>query len=217
MSKLLGGLFSRPSGKTSGIVFGAGRTIRGKQVTSREYVIPTDPRTNAQLEQRSKMPFSTSIIQSIGRSIYQFDWNRAVNNLPGFQSLSSLFMRFIDFTTGILNTPSAVSLGARHFPDTWAAAAGTDQIDVTWSTENGDIGSADDTAIVIAVATNPDSGEVTRSVVVDDTNIRSDGAATIPATGVAAGDYQVLLYFRSEESGVPTNDKRSSARWLENT
>lgn len=217
MSKLLGGLFSRPSGKTSGIVFGAGRTIRGKQVTSREYVIPTDPRTNAQIEQRSKMPFSTAIIQAIGRSIYQFDWNRAVNNLPGFQSLSSLFMRFVDFTTGILNTPSAVSLGARHFPDTWAAAAGTDEINVTWSTENGDIGAPDDTAIVIAVATNPSPGEVTRPVIVDESAIRSDGLVDLASTGVAAGDFQVLLYFRSEESGVPTNDKRSSARWLENT
>lgn len=215
MSKLLGGLFSRPSGKTSGLVFGAGRTSRAKQVTAREYVIPTDPRTNAQLVQRGKMPFSTAIVREIGRSIYQFDWNRAIKALPGFQSLSSLFMRFIDGETGELSTPSEVSLGVRHFPDAFEAEDDTTDIVVTWSTETGDIGDDDDTAIVVAVATDPDSMSVERTVIVDTSAVRSDGMVILTGAGTAAGDAQVMLYFRSEETGVPSNDKRSTAAWTE--
>lgn len=215
MSKLLGGLFSRPSGKASGLVFGSGRTSRGKQVTAREYVIPTDPKTNAQQEQRGKMPFSTAIIQAIGRSIYQFDWNRAINNLPGFQSLSSLFMRNIAHTSGELSTPGETSLGARHFPDTFSAEDDTTDIDVSWSTENGDVGADDDIAVVVAVATDPESESVEREVIVDTSTTRTDGGVTLTGAGTAPGDMQVMLYFKAAGSGIPANDRKSSAKWTE--
>lgn len=215
MSKLLGGLFSRPSGKASGLVFGSGRTKRGKQVTAREYVIPTDPKTNAQQEQRGKMPFSTAIIQAIGRDVYQFDWNRAINNLPGFQSLSSLFMRNIIHTTGELETPGETSLGARHFPDTFDAEDDGTDITVNWSTEIGDLGADEDITVVVAVATDPDTDSVERTVIVDESTTRTDGSVTLTGAGTSAGDAQVMLYFKAAESGIPANDRKSSAKWTE--
>lgn len=217
MSKLLGGLFSRPSGKASGLVFGSGRTKRGKQVTAREYVIPTDPKTNAQKDQRGKMPYVTKIIQGIGREVYQFDWNRAVNNLPGFQSLSSVFMSNISKTGSLdFSTLDPVSLGIRHFPDTFGAEAGTGEVTVTWSTETGDIGSSDDIAVVVAIQTIADSESVERQVVADQSATRDDGTITISVDNDSEGDQIVLLYFKSDTPGSPSNQRLSEARWAEN-
>lgn len=217
MARLSGGIFSRASGTTQGLVFGAARTARGKKVTVRELVIPANPRSNAQVLQRSRFEFSTAIVRLIGRPIWTFDWNRAVRELPGFQSLQSIFTSAVQDETGVLATPPRTTLGARHFPETFTAAAGVDQIDVTWSTELGDIGAAGDTAKVIVIATLPVSGETTRTVIVDESALRSAGSLTIPATGVAAGDFQVGLYFTAIDPGAPQNDLKSEVRWVEVT
>jgi hypothetical protein len=217
MSKLLGGIFSRPSGQTSGLVFGAGRTSRGKKVTVRELVIPANPRSNAQVTQRNRFTFALGIVKAIGENVYSYDWNRAVKQLPGFQSLMSVMTLALTSGDGTLDTPPSTTLGARHFPSTFAAVAGVDQIDVSWSSESGDLGAATDKAVIIAVATDPVTGETTREVLIDQSTTRADGAAVISSTGVAAGDFQVGLYFTSEEVGIPANDKKSEAQWVELT
>lgn len=215
MARLQGGIFSRASGQTQGLVFGAARTARGKKVTVRELVIPANPRSPAQVLQRSRFEFSTAIVRGIGRAVWRFDWNRAVNDLPGFQSLQSIFTVAVQDATGVLATPPRTTLGSRHFPDTFAANAGVDQINVTWSTEVEGIADGTDVAQVIAVATNPDAGETTRPILLDASATRTAGAVSLPFTGVAAGDFQVALYFRSDDTGLRSNEIRSEARWVE--
>lgn len=215
MSKLLGGIFSRPSGQTSGLVFGAGRTSRGKQVTVRELVIPANPNTSAQKTQRSRFTFALEIVKAIGASVYAFDWNRAVKQLPGFQSLMSIMTLAVDGDSGALSTPGSTTLGARHFPNDFTASAGTGEILVTWSDEDGDLGAAADKAVVIAIATDPDSGGTSRAVAVNQSQTRADTGASLAAPDAATGAYQVGLYFTSEEVGVPSNDLKSEVQWLE--
>jgi hypothetical protein len=214
MSKLLGGLFSRPSGKASGLVFGAGRTKRGKQVTAREYTIPTDPKTNAQLAQRSKMPYVTQIIQGFGRAIYQFDWNRAVKNLPGFQSLSSVLMPGMAANGQYEFAPPSTTLGTRHFPDTYAAVDADPDVTLNWSTETGDIGAADDEAIILMFDPSAQAAPEDRAVAVNTGAVRSDGTVTI-SNAIAAGAGGIYgLYFKAAGSGIPSRDKLSECQWI---
>lgn len=216
MSKLLGGLFSRPSGKASGLVFGAGRTRNGKRVTAREYVIPSDPRTTAQQQQRGKMPFSTAIIQDIGRVIYQNDWNRAVKDLPGFQSLSNRFMTVIDSEGNFTEAPRNTSLGVLHTPVTRSASLAGATVTITFSDELGDLGSATDQVRGFAFDSNAPSEGVQRPVAisVDPDDTREDGTLTITLPEAPVGDVIACFWLYSDEVGIPASHRRSEAVFL---
>ena len=217
MARLEGGLFSSPSGHNNGLVFGKGRTRDGKKTTVRELVKPSDPRTNAQLAQRDRFSAALQIVRDIGRAIYQLDWNNSVGSLPGFHSLMSIITDALDMDGQTLSSPDSVTLGIRHFPDSFSASAGTDVIDVTWSTEVGEIGAATDTAKIIAVEVNGSGPDWNRAVILDTSATRDDGSASLPATGVATGDFVVGLYFTADEIGVPSEELRSSAEWVDIT
>lgn len=214
MARLEAGIFSSPSGHNNGLVFGKGRTRDGKKTTVRELVKPTNPRTNAQQEQRGRFSAALQIVKGIGRGIWQLDWNSAVESLPGFHSLMSRFTDALSVDGTSLSAPEDTTLGVRHFPDTFSAAAGTDQIDVTWSTEDGDIGAASDTAVVIAVATTGSGPDWDRDVIINETEDRAGGSVALTATGVASGDYVVGLYFRATGSSIPSDEIRSAAEFL---
>jgi len=214
MAKLEAGIFSAPSGNNNGLVFGKARTKNGKKTTVREKVIPSNPNTTGQQNQRSRFTFALRIVKAIGRNIWEFAWDSAVGGLAGFQSLMSLFTNALSSTGGTLSPPQSVSLGARHFPDSLSASAGTDEIDVTWSTEVGDIGASDDEVTLIAVAVDPDSGETTRTVLTDQSTTRTDGSATISFTGVATGDFVVGMYLKGVSVGIPSGEVYSQAEWV---
>lgn len=216
MSKLLGGLFSRPSGKASGLVFGAGRTARGKQVTVREYVIPADPRTNAQIIQRGKMPFSTEIIQRIGRGVYQTAWNRAVKALPGFQSLSSILMQHISSDGEITSVPQQTSLGSLHAPLTVTPGTAGIESSVTFSTETGDLGSAADQVQAFAFSVDAPTDQNPRAVGVtlDPGATRSDGSVEVELSSAPVGDVILCFWFYSDAVGIPSHHRYSPATWV---
>lgn len=215
MAKLLGGPFSRASGQNSGLVFSSARGLRKKNQIIREYVIPANPRTNSQVEQRSAMNWASNIVQEIGRSVYQFDWNRSVRQLAGYPSLVNLFILAIDRSDGTLSPPRDISLGVRHFPVTVSREVGTGDVVITWSTEAGDVSSPDDEAVAILVATSPDMGAFTREVQVMTGSDRSDGATgyTFTTDLDTPGFVQIGLYFRNSSTGIPSRDRRSDARW----
>ena len=110
MAILEGGIFSNPRGKTGGIVFGAARTRTGKKVTSRLLVPPSNPNTAGQQTQRGKFADALAIVRLIGSSFYQADWNRAIGQLPGFQSMTSVFLNALDSSKSIGVIPS-INLG----------------------------------------------------------------------------------------------------------
>lgn len=195
MAVLQGGIFSRPAGKTGGIVFGAARTRTGKLVTSRLLVAPSNPNTAAQQQQRSKFTEALAIVRNLGAAIYQEDWNRAISQLPGFQSMMSIFLDAQD-ASKVLSAPPTINLGTLHYPDTGPTITdlGGQNLGVAWSDEVGSNGTANDDAVVFAIAADPAATPQARLVFTNLTNVRSDAASGI-AVGVA-GDYLAALYFR---------------------
>jgi len=198
MAVLTGGIFSRPRGKTGGIVFGAARTRQGKLVTSRLLVPPSNPNTAAQQTQRSIFSSALSIVRKIGSAIYRTDWNRAIGQLPGFQSMQSIFMTQMDSSLNLsLVTP--INLGILHKPNELSVSAlAGDEIQVTYSTEVGDNGTDADNAIILLVAKDENNRNTPNGVIISDTAERADGAVTID--GLTSGvTYEMYFYFKGNE------------------
>lgn len=213
MARLEGGIFSRPRGKTGGVVFGAARTREGKQVTSRLLVSPSNPNTAAQQAQRGIFSYALWIVRKLGAAIYQVAWNRSVSQLPGFQSLMSICMNNIT-SAGVFNgTPGDTNLGTLTMPADMAAAtgSGSGEVDLSWSTDF-DEGNASDTLTILCIDKIPDVGEVTRDIQVITTPLRSAGSYTI--TGLeAGGDYRIAVYFEGA-SGESDEGLYSPAHWM---
>jgi hypothetical protein len=145
-----GGIFGRPSGKTSGIVFGAARTRTGKVSTTRELVAPSNPNTSAQQTQRSKFSQALFIVRAIGSAVYQSNWNRSIGQLPGFQSMQSIFLNNLS-DVGLLSAPANTNLGTLDTPVGLSIINdGADTIDVTWT--GGSVGNGTASDIVKAFA-----------------------------------------------------------------
>jgi len=152
MSILKGGIFSKPSGKTGGIVFGAARTRTGKLVTARELVPPSNPNTSLQQTQRSKFKSSLDLVRRIGASVYRSAWNRSVGQLPGFQSMESIFLNQMSETKDI-TLVNDINLGILHFPDdVTIESADPKTIDVEVTGELGSNGTNADKISVIGFA-----------------------------------------------------------------
>lgn len=212
MAKLEGGIFSRPRGKTGGVVFGAARTRNGKVVTSRLLVAPSNPRTAAQVSQRNIFSNALFIVRTLGASIYQSDWNRAIAQLPGFQGMMSIFMNNMD-DQFILTAPAETNLGVLHVPDQFSAGPGAagGEFDLTWSTEIAGQASAADTAVILAIDNGASGVGENRIVQVDTSAIRTDGAITIDM-GDAGSEPIFALYFRGEVGAI-TEGLISNALW----
>jgi len=195
MSKLDGGIFSNPSGKTAGIVFGAARTRQGKRVTARQLVSPSNPNTAAQQTQRGKFSDSLAIVRFNGAEIYQSDFNRAISQLPGFQSQMSIYMSAMD-ASKTLSLPPSINLGTLHYPDTITVASDDPGVITTnFSVEPGDNGTASDQVITFAV----DVTSAGRSVLIGGKNYgvvnRADDTDEI--SGLTSGQtYLVGVYFK---------------------
>lgn len=199
MAKLDGGIFSKPSGKTGGVVFGAARTRQGKVATVRQLVPPSNPNTTKQQTQRNKFKESLAIVRKIGKSIYGSDFNRAISQLPGFQSLMSILMNNMDdsFT---LSAPPDINLGTLYTPgiDSVGASGTTGGVMVDWLTDLGPNGDAGDDVVILYIgadaAATPEDRVVKSSAASAD---RADGTAQ--ESGWSAGaDVLVGMYMRGD-------------------
>lgn len=152
MSRLTGGIFSKPSGQTAGVVFGQARTRQGKVVTARQLVIPSNPNTAPQQTQRSKFSSTKDIVRSSTSAFYQNPFNRSVAQLPGFQSLMSIFLNAMeqDFE---LSAPPQTNLGSLDAPQSLSAVAlnGVTSIQINFSSLTPLKGSAGDTIHAIVI------------------------------------------------------------------
>ena len=145
MSVIDGGILGKVRGKTAGIVFSTARGRTGKVNTARQFVIPANPQTADQVAQRSVFKRALVIVKGWGPDVYQTDFNRAVQQLPGFQSMMSVLLANVD-SSQEFDPPGDLPLGDLHFPDTWTVgngASGSD-IKITWSTETGANGTSAD-------------------------------------------------------------------------
>lgn len=150
MSRLEGGIFSRPRGKTGGVVFGAARTREGKLVTSRLLVVPSNPQTAAQVAQRGKFTAALQLTRGAGTGYYQVDFNRAVAQLPGFQSMMSILMNAMDEDAEFAAAPADTNLGTLAEVASAGAAAGSSsgEVDVSWTPSSANTAQLDDVQIV---------------------------------------------------------------------
>lgn len=80
MSILQGGLFSRPAGKTSGLVFSSARTATGKKATVRELVVPSNPRSPGQTKQRNLIRATNFILNEWVRNMDPEFFNSGYDN-----------------------------------------------------------------------------------------------------------------------------------------
>lgn len=196
MSRLDGGIFSRPRGKTANIVFGAARTREGKVVTARELVPPSNPQTAAQQTQRNKFNEALAITRSIGKSIYGSDLNRAVSQLPGFQGLMSILMNNMN-DSFLLSAPSALNLGNLHFPNTFGASLGgaTGEISINISDENGANGTTSDEVVAVGIEAASGADPGARPVNINTGFTRAAGESALEGFSGGA-DVVVMLYLR---------------------
>jgi hypothetical protein len=187
MAIVTGGILGRPRGKTSGIVFSSARSRLGKVVTAREFVIPSNPQTADQTAQRTLFKRSLVIVKGWGPDLYQIDFNRAIQQLPGFQSCMSFIMHNKD-ESGIFTVPPDLPLGDLHFPNTFSIEGGSSQgeIDITWSTEVGSNGTSADLVKGLCYATEGSfSKQFDKDLV---TATRADGATGITFSSCDPGE-----------------------------
>lgn len=195
MSILKGGIFSKPSGKTGGIVFGAARTRTGKLVTARELVPPSNPNTSLQQTQRSKFKSSLDLVRRIGASFYRTAWNRSVGQLPGFQSMESIFLNQMDASKNI-TLVNDINLGILHSPDTQSLdspAAG--KVQFNYSTDLGANGTDDDLATVILFAKDDANRQLQNGVATIQLDARVDASTQIIGL-ISGATYEAYTYFK---------------------
>jgi hypothetical protein len=190
-----GGIFSNPKGTLAGIVFGAARTRQGKLVTARRKVDPSNPNTAAQQEQRTKFSEAQFIVRSLGVDIYQSDFNRSIGQLPGFQSMQSIYIKQIDASFE-LNLVTNINLGTLPKVTGLGAAAGSaGQIDVSWTGGQSSPATTDDVIVILAVATTAANRALSGGIVVNSSEVRDSEVVTV--SGLLSGvEYQMYVYAR---------------------
>lgn len=196
MARLEGGIFSRPRGKTGGLVFGAARTREGKVVTSRLLVNPSNPNTTEQQTQRNKFKESLAIVRAIGASIYQDDFNRSISQLPGFQSMMSIFMNAMDSSYD-LSEPSTVNLGNLSIEDDTFnfGSSGGGILSATYGPDNGDNGTSADVVVLTGIDVSKGATPNARKVFSDVSYTRADEGSSVGGFTVGS-DVLLMAYMR---------------------
>lgn len=193
MSVISGGIFSKPRGKTGGIVFGAARTRNGKLATARELVKPSNPNTAGQQEQRSKFKSVLFLVRRIGASIYQGAWNRSIGQLPGFQSMMSIFLGQIASNFEI-SLVTEINLGTLHFPDSMSITQeDANQFTIAYTSELGSNGTALDKVNVIAFCKTDANRAETNGVEIDVSNVRDGSDITVSGL-IQPATYEIYVY-----------------------
>jgi hypothetical protein len=194
MAKQIGGPLGRTSGKVAGLVFGAARSRTGKVVTVREKVTPSNPNTPDQSAQRSIFKAALDRVKLVGPDVYSDDFNRAVGQLPGFQSMMSLLLKNRDAGGDFKEWPD-VPLGDLHYPDTVDITTGgtSGNISFEWSTEHGTNGASDDQIVMLAIRADKDADA--KLVGVNTSNERDDGGSIKNLTDLEPGENYVCVFY----------------------
>lgn len=212
---LTGGPHGRLAGNIAGVVYGAARTRRGKEVTARQKVSPSNPKTSGQMLQRHKFLEAKYAVRHLTASLYQTFFNRAIGQLPGWHSLMSIILNDTNASEEF-NTPAQTPLGNLTFPRSWTCGTGagaSKTIDITWDTDLGLNGTANDEAYTFVIQKNAEADYSRPAEYFGTSTVRSDGALTIECDK-ANEDYQVCLFFVGAGTAVGL---LSPATWYEAT
>lgn len=197
MAIVTGGLHGRPRGNVDGIIYGSARTRTGKVVTAREFVIPTNPNTPLQIIQRRKFSASLFATRHLTSSLWESDFNRAIGQLPGFQSMMSIILLNTDDTFNF-NTPPDTPLGNLHFPATFGVTPNVvveGGITYDWSAEVGLNGTAADVLVVFGIVKEETAAGERFAVNFIETATRADLTLDV-VTGKTSTLFQAAAYFQ---------------------
>lgn len=150
MSIVTGGIFGRVRNKTADLVFSQARSRSGTVNTIRQLVIPTNPRTPSQSTNRGKFAQLTQSLRAIGLPNIQASLNRAVDELPAFQSLMSLLMIALKDADNPTAVPS-ITLGPDFTLSEDTITPGTGSADTDIQFQAGVEGSEEATVRCIAL------------------------------------------------------------------
>ncbi len=192
MGIVTGGITGNVSGQVAGVVFSEARGRTGKLNTVRQKVIPTNPQSSDQTIQRTKFSDSIAIVRALGPRAYRLDWDRAIGQLPGFQSWTSVLLNNMD-EARLLTAPPSISLGLLPEFTNLAAATGaaSGEVTLTWSATTQLPGTATDELNVAAIPAAAADRDPTPAVYFQNAATRADATATL--TGLTAGDSYVLI------------------------
>lgn len=194
MAKQTGGILGRPSGQLSGLIFSSARGRKGKITTVREKVNPANPKTPAQQLQRTKFGTTVKLLKAFGLSTYQVDWNRAVEQLPAFQSMQSVVIKTLDASYQF-SAIDEVPLGSLHYPESVVAGNGANsgELRVQWSDELGVNGTDADEVVILAYEVDASSGVVVNtSVAVKE---RGDATPQVDIGGFSDGAQCAVIFY----------------------
>lgn len=197
MAKLIGGLHGRPSGNVGGVVYGAARTRLGKAVTARELVYPSNPNSAGQVIQRRKFKGSLYATRHLTSGLWQSDFNRAIGQLPGFQSMMSILLMNTD-NVFLLTAPPDTPLGNLHIAGNMAAVTGVGaagSVDLSWTAELGLNGTAADVINVFGIKADESATGVRGAVDFAATGVRADTTLIVP-TGSSGADWIIGIYWQ---------------------
>lgn len=218
MARFQGGPFSRASGKIGDIVLGAARTRDGKVMTGRSKVKPTYTNVPAQATQRTRFKQAQLIIRAIGYAIYNAIFNRAIAQLPGWNSLQSILSLSMDDSFD-LSAPVETNLGTLHFPITVTATASalSGTVTVTYSNENGDNGDETDlfeTIVIPQTATK--RAAIGNAFTSDGSATRDDGSDNVGGLALTAGDHFIVGLY-AQGKGQYNNGMLTVVKWYDVT
>lgn len=196
MAKFNGNIFNRAAGSIGGNTFSQARYRGGKLQTARQRVSPSNPRTNPQKIQRSRVKLVSSELKQINFTHAREAFRNSVAKLPSFQALQKIL---IDATKGGVNsaffnqTPHEVISPGIHIPATINASQSAGVVTFTWSTENSNNGKATDRVYILYFGFQA-----------DDRDNNNFYAHTVPTTNRGAGS----------QSFTPAVSPSHTAGWL---
>lgn len=195
MAIIVGGLHGRPAGNVAGVVYGAARTRTGKAVTARELVSPSNPQTVAQQLQRHIFAEALNATRLLGADCWQDSFNRAIGQLPGFQSMMSIILNNTNASEEF-TPPADTPLGDLHYPYTLTVVTGagaTKTVTITYTDELGGNGTIADKFGYIVIGKDAGVGYTRYGKFYNGVFDRGD-SPYVAGTGVAGTEVVVGLY-----------------------
>jgi hypothetical protein len=201
MAIIEGGLHGSPSGSVGEITYSEARGRDGKVTTARQKSDPANPNTEAQQAQRTKFNEAVDITKRHTPAIYRSDWNRAVGDLPGFQSMVSVMTDNLaaDYT---LSAPSPVNLGSLDALANvnMTADPTADEVTISFDSDQGDIGTSNDSVVASAVRAGSAENQERPIELSIGSASRSSGSVSLSVPVNTGDTYVGMIYARGADS-----------------
>lgn len=153
MGKLKQGILGGFSGKVANIV---GSSWKGIAIIKAMPLSVANPKTAAQVAQRGKFSYLVSLAKLMLTSIIKPYWDRFAQYMSGYNDFMKANIHSCDSTS--ITDPAAFDISQGKMASTvlasYAVAAGTKQLDITWDDDSGSgYKLADDTIAVVVYNT----------------------------------------------------------------